>query len=305
MLLENESTLDLDLDMDRIKSTLEEKGYVVIPNILNDNEIIEYIDEFNKWMNSIDNLDEIHSLVDFHGIFKHHQVGHQRFAWLLRTNPKILNVFKSLWNTDELVVSFDGCCYYSSDYYDDPRYWIHSDQSPLKKGLQCIQSFVSLTSNRERTFIVYEGSHKLHEDYTKTYNLDNPSDWNPIKKEYADSINFCKKTLEVETGSMVLWDSRTFHQNTCGYPSCNEERLVQYLCYLPKNHPLNDEDMHQKRIQCFNDLRTTNHYPYPITCVPEQPNVYNYYNNDNIYIDYKVQEKPILDDLMEEIEKLL
>jgi len=292
-------------NMDNIKREFEEKGYVVIPNILNQSEITEYIDEFNSWLNSVEFLDELHNYIDFHGIFKHHQVGHQRFAWLLRTNPKILNVFKSLWNTNELVVSFDGCCYYPEEYDGFPSYWTHSDQSSQRKGLQCIQSYVSLTSNEERTFVVYEGSHKLHEHHSTTYNIDNPSNWYPINEEYTETIQEKRKILEVEAGSLVLWDSRTFHQNTCGTPTCNEKRLIQYICYLPKNHELNDEETHKTRVNNFNNLRTTNHYPYPINCVPEQPITYNHYYNDNLYIDYSNLPIPILDDLMSKIQELL
>ena len=295
----------MDMDMTLIKQEFDEKGYVVIPNILNNTEIIEYISEFNKWMDSIPKSDYLHSQIDYHGIFKYFQVGHQRFAWLLRTNPKIINVFKSLWDTDELVVSFDSCCYYPNTYKGTESYWIHSDQSPLKKGLRCIQSFVSLTSNKERTFVVYEGSHKLHEDHSNSYNLQNPSDWYPIQEEYVETIQDRKKILHVEAGSLVLWDSRTFHQNTCGPETCEEERLVQYLCYLPKNNEINDENMQNLRFNCFHKRRTTNHYPYPMSQISLQPSTYNYYNNDNLDIDYSTLQDPNLDDLLDNIYELL
>lgn len=291
--------------MNLIKQEFEEKGYVVIPNVLNNEEIIEYICEFNKWMDAIQDSDYLHNLIDYHGIFKYFQVGHQRFAWLLRTNPKILNIFKSLWNTDELVVSFDGCCYYPPNYIETPSYWIHSDQSSIKLGLQGIQAFASLTSNKERTFIVYEGSHKLHEDHSNTYSIQNISDWYPIREEYVETIQDKKRTLHVEAGSLVLWDSRTFHQNTCGPETGTEERLIQYLCYLPKNNVINNEDMQDLRRECFDKLRTTNHFPYPISPIPLQPNTYNYYNNDDLYIDYSTIPKPELDDLLDDIYKLL
>ena len=288
-----------------IKQELEEKGYVVIPNVLTKEEIDEYTLEFDKWLKSIQHLEYVHNIIDYHGIFKYYQIGHQRFAWLIRTNPKIINIFKSLWDTDELVVSFDGCCYYSSDYKDTPRYWTHCDQSPLKKGLCCIQSFASLTSNEERTFMVYEGSHKLFEEYCDTYNKDNPSDWNPIEEEFIETIQDRKKLLKVEAGSLVLWDSRTFHQNTCGEETCDEKRLVQYLCYLPKNNEKNTVDEQYKRSSYFDDLRTTNHFPYPMSPISLQPNTYNYYNNDTFYIDYSELSKPKLGDLLDKIERLL
>ena len=30
--------------------------------------------------------------------YKNHQVGHQRFAWFIRTRPQVINVFKHVWN---------------------------------------------------------------------------------------------------------------------------------------------------------------------------------------------------------------
>ena len=104
-------------------------------------------DEFNKWHELVPELTSHHELIDFNRIYKHHEVGHQRFAWLARTNPKILNIFKQIWNTDELVTGFDGCCYYPKDYVGQEKYWTHSDQSSRKKGVYCYQSFVSLNNN--------------------------------------------------------------------------------------------------------------------------------------------------------------
>ena len=288
------------------KNELQENGYTVIPNVYNDEEIQEYHNEFNKWMNSVENLPELHDTIDFNGIFKHHQVGHQRFAWLARTNPKIINIFKNIWNTDELVCSFDGCCYYPKDYIDTPRYWTHSDQSSKKIGLYCYQSFLSLTDNSQRTFIVYKGSHLLHQDYFKTMQIEGLTDWNIIDKNYLQTISENKQILNVKKGDLVIWDSRTFHQNTCGSITCEEERLVQYLCYLPKNNVGNTVEQQEIRKNCFDNKRTTNHWPYPMGIVPEQPNFYNYNNPNNlIYIDYNSLPKPDIDDLLNKIKKLL
>ena len=286
------------MDLDLYINELFEKGYTMIPNVINENEIMDYIFEFNKWMDSFENSDELHSMIHRNGIFKYFNVGHQRFAWLLRTNNKIQNIFKKIWNTDELVTSFDGCCYYPKISNENDTYWVHSDQSCIKKGFRCVQSFVSLTKNKEKTFIVFENTHKLHEDYGIKYNIDNPSDWNPICQEYLEYINIPPKFLQVEPGMMVLWDSRTFHQNTCGPPNSIEERLVQYLCFLPKNHANNNEEERNKRQYYFENEYTTNHYPYPMAHVPKQP-------NNKIYIEYNNLPKPYLDDLLPEIKKLL
>jgi len=281
---------------------LEENGYTIIHNVYNNEEIEEYKREFFDWYKNTKDVERLHQVIHGNGIFKYFEIGHQRFTWLARTNPKIINIFKHLWNCDEVVTGFDGCCYYPSDYKKEDVYWIHTDQSSHKKGRHCYQSFLSLTSNNERTLLIYKGSHLLHEHYFKTLNIDAPRDWCVLDKNYVSNLEDRKVYVKVNAGDLVIWDSRTFHQNTCGNLNCNEERLVQYLCYLPKNNIKNDKIQQNLRREYFEERYTTSHWPYPITNVPLQP----YYNKDNrITIDYASLPKPKLDDLKEEIEKLL
>lgn len=292
--------------MEKHKIELAEKGYTIFKNVLTNREISQYKSEFYAWLNKIPNLKKHHSIIDFNGIFKYYQVGNQRFAWLVRTNPKILYIFKELWNTDDLVTSFDGCCYYSSEHKETQHYWTHTDQSSRKKGLYCYQSFISLTKNSERTLQVYEGSNLLHENYFKTMNIDSPNDWNIIDEDYIKTILNKQINLNVNAGDLVIWDSRTFHQNLCGNEYTNEERLVQYLCYLPKNNQENTEEEKNYRKKYFEKLRTTSHWPYPLNVVPNQPIFYNHYNPENpIVIDYNLLPLPNLNDLKSKIYELL
>lgn len=290
---------------------LEFKGYTIIHNVLNNDEINDYLNEFNKWRSNVPDLDYLHNIIDFNGIFKHHEVGHQRFAWLARTNKNIINIFKQLWNTDELATSFDGCCYFPSNYKNIDMYWMHTDQSPQMKGSCCYQSFVSLTDNSERTLVLYKESHLLHEKYFQDMNIDNNIQWHIIDYNYLENLNIEHKKikLSVKKGDLVIWDSRTFHQNSCGSTSCEEERLVQYLCYLPKNSEQNDQKQRNLRLKYFNNRRTTSHWVYPMNAVPLQPNSYNNYSDLNnlnrIYIDYNNLPIPYIDDLLPKIKELL
>lgn len=295
----------MSFDYKEIERNLQENGYSVVENVLSQQDIDEYKMEFFKWFNSIDNMEEIHSFFHGNGILKFFEIGHQRFSWLARINKNIISIFQYLWKTDQLVVSFDGCCYYPSNYEGKEKYWTHTDQSPLKKGLHCIQSFVSLTDNKERSLVVYEKSHLLHEKYCEEYKLDSSNDWLILNKEYVKKLINQKKILNIKKGSLVLWDSRTFHQNTCGPELCDEERLVQYLCYLPKNNDLNDDLMKEQRLACFNQKLTTSHWPYPIRPVPKQPYWLESYFNTSEIINYDLLITPYLDDLMDEILKLI
>ncbi len=152
-------------------------------------------------------------------------------AWYIRSLDSVQRPFREIWETDELVVSFDGACYMSQGEKHRDSNWTHTDQAPGKKGLHCVQGFVVLTTNSESTLRVYLGSHLLHEGVL--INSDKKKDWVRIDDEWLRDHEGLKRVLTVPAGSLVLWDSRCFHQNQ--YGKISEERLVQYVCYLPKN----------------------------------------------------------------------
>ena len=287
--------------MDYIES-LETNGYAIIPDILCDNDIDYLTTLFKDWYNSIDNIDYLHNKINPHYIFKYHQVGHQRFAWYIRTHPNVRKVFERIWNTTELVVSYDGACYMNpKNLTPNPNsVWTHTDQCPKNKDFICVQGFVSLTDNKHNTLLVYEKSHKLFEQYYKNKNLQNSTkDWNLIDTKFLNSIKDSKIILNVPKGSMVIWDSRLFHQNVC---TSYEERIIQYVSMLPKDNILNTISTQHKRIKYFKELRTTNHWCYPIKVNSLQPNTYG---DNELFIDYSELTPPDLTDLLDDINKLI
>ena len=292
------------MNTEMIKEQLNTNGYCIIENILNPNEIFKAKELFYDWYNSIDNFDYIHSKINPHNIFKFHQAGHQEFAWYLRTLPQIKNTFANIWDTksDNLVCSFDGSCYIKDNNNKlNTKCWTHTDQAPKNKGLTCYQGFISLTDNKNNSLVVYEGSHLLHESYFTSINNTNDSkNWQLINPDYLSTISDKKRILEVPSGSLVLWDSRTFHQNI--HSDSNEERIVQYISMLPKNNKLNSLSMQKKRIKYFKELRTTSHWSYPIRVNSLQPQTYG---NSSLLIDYDKLKKPNLDSYMNDILKLL
>jgi ectoine hydroxylase-related dioxygenase (phytanoyl-CoA dioxygenase family) len=277
---------------------LAEKGYCVIENILATEEVETAVKYFREWFSSHPQIAAVHNKISPHGIIKFHEVGHQKHAWYIRTRENVQNVFKEIWKTDEIVVSFDGCCYLPTDCKKKDNIWTHTDQAPIKKGLKCIQGFVALTDNIDRTLVVYEGSHKLHEEYAKEYNLTSTKDWLLIEHNYLDKISDKKKILNIKAGSLVLWDSRTFHQNQ--YGTNNEERIVQYVSYLPRCNLT--KKILEKRQKYFADKRTTSHWAYPVKVNGQQP---QNYGDSKLIINYCELVKPDLADLIEDITKLI
>lgn len=283
---------------------LAENGYCVIENILTAEEVATAVENFREWFASHPQIEGVHSKISPHGIIKFHEVGHQRHAWYIRTRPNVINVFKNIWDTEEVVVSYDGCCYIPPNCKKKDKTWTHTDQAPTKKGLKCIQGFVALTSNTDRTLVVYEGSHKLHEEYAKEFNLTSTKDWLLIEQQYLDKISDKRKVLNIKAGSLVLWDSRTFHQNQYGNASNtntnNEERIVQYVSYLPRCNL--SKKMLEKRQKYFADKRTTSHWAYPVKVNGLQP---QNYGDATLKINYSELVEPKLEDLIEDITKLI
>jgi ectoine hydroxylase-related dioxygenase (phytanoyl-CoA dioxygenase family) len=282
------------------KSDLMTKGYAIIEDVLSPAQVATAKQHFFEWLDKSPELKAKHRKIDPHGIFKYGQVGHQVHAWYIKTLAAVQEPFRVLWNTTELTTGFDGSCWIPSAFTGKDKIWTHTDQAPDTKGLACVQGFVALTSNEERTLVVYEGSHLLHESYMREHDLTGKKNWQLIAPEYLAGISESKRVLKVKAGSLVLWDSRTFHQNQ--YGKAGEERIVQYVCFLPKAHKSNSKSQQQKRIKYYEERRTTSHWPYPLNVNGLQPRTYG---DKALLLDYTQMPAPQLADLDDKIRVLL
>ena len=299
------------MNIEEIKQDLATKGYAVVPAVLAPEEVEEYMTDMRAWQDTIHDYEFIHKAVNPHGIHKFHYAGHTRAAWKIRLNINIRSIFAQLWGVDDvengLTVGFDGSCYIPPDCRLRDKVWTHSDQSPLVDGLACYQAFATLTSNESRTFVAYEGTHLLHKDYFESKGPVSASNWqrcdpHDILGRFADR----KRVLRVDAGDVVIWDSRTFHQNQYGPPpppgESGEERAVQYICYMPKSVRENSPAMQAKRLRYYASRRTTSHWPYPIRVNSMQPQAFR---DTRRRIDYDTLPVPYLRDLHHQIQSLL
>ena len=285
-----------------LKRDLDEKGWAIVKSVLTPGEASYVYEMYHEWMESVPQL---MGVARHHGIFKTGEAGNQYHSWFVRTHPNVQRQFTEIYGTTEFTTGFDGSCYFSKEEVTrgDPN-WTHSDQAPSKPGFECVQSFVSLTKNEHRCLRVYEGSHKLHEQYMKDRGLDvgetKTKNWHKIDLDFLETIQDSMRVIHVEPGDMVFWDSRTFHQNQVG--EGGEERIVLYICLQPKHHPKNTAAMQAKRLKYFHERRTTSHWAYPLQVNGLQGQTYG---DPTQTVDYSLLPKPDLTFLMPQIMKLL
>ena len=300
-------------DIENIKNTLDEYGVAIIPNILDEEEcskfesgMFDYLEHITQKFetpinrNNTETFKEWYKLLPKHGMLQQHfWIGHAQFNWDLRTNPKIINVFRNIYDTDDLLVSFDGASFSppheitKRGYYKNND-WLHVDQNYLRNDFECIQSWITAKDVNEgdATLTVLVGSHNFHKDCQDEFGIDNKDDWYKLNEEQVDFyyVNGCKKIdIICPTGSLVLWDSRTVHAGKEALKTRKKDnfRMVSYLCYTPRN--MASKKVIKKRIEAFENMRTTSHWPHKCKLFPKNPRTYG-----NALPDVEEIEFPVL-----------
>jgi hypothetical protein len=287
-------------DASGLKKTLEKYGVAIIPKVLTTTECdnmysgmwdaLEHLtsgwtvplnrDDPSTW-SSISFLLPLHSM-----LMQHWGIGHAQYIWDLRQNPKILAIWKTLWNTEDLLVSYDGIsCHLPPEttgrgWLLRPGGWLHTDQSYTRNDFECVQSWVTCRDvlTGDATLMVLEGSHKYHGAFALAYpTAVSKDDWYRLDDNqrtfYIDKG--CKPVyIKCPKGSMVFWDSRTIH---CGQEAMKGRtstniRSIVYLCYTSRT--LATKADLKKKQKYLNERRMTTHWPHKVKVFPKLPRLY-------------------------------
>lgn len=103
------------------------------------------------------------------GLYNGYSCGHEQYAWDIRQEPGVIDAFARVWNTNELLVSFDGLNIsvpLDLDKEKDKELslpWPHVDQSPTRQFLHCVQGIANLAPNGplDGGLMVLRGSKEL------------------------------------------------------------------------------------------------------------------------------------------------
>ena len=274
----------MSLPQQNWQTKLENDGYAIIHGILTEDECKTMSDGFWSYFTRLtngrlnkDDPTTYKALFDYfpiHGmLYQHYSIGHMQEIWDVRSHPKVVEIFRKIWNTDDLVVSFDGASFSLPPEVTNRGWhrkdWLHLDQSPHRSDLECIQSWVTAedVGPGDGTLTVLKGSHLLHGQFAKQFGLDQDKkhrlDWLKLEPEHVQwyKDHGCEQTaVECPKGSMVLWDSRTVHAGRSPLKgrSVPRNRIVAYVSMMPASLLRNGERLKKQRA-CL-EGRTTSHW---------------------------------------------
>ncbi|KAJ5999994.1 hypothetical protein N7481_000403 [Penicillium waksmanii] len=254
-------------------------GYTVIKNALSKERAQQYQTDALTWLESFglgfdrndkstwkkENLPQNWK----GGMYLHFSAAHEKYI-----DPGVIEPFTKLWETDELVVSFDTVNItlpqsIVGEYDSTP--WPHVDQAPKRRGLRCVQGIVNLSEAgpKDGGLVVMKKSAPLFNQFFDENPVKGPTPWRTAKHE--DFHPFQEKDLDwyrshgcelvkvcAEPGDLILWDSRQMHWAQFG--ESDLIRTIAYVTYTPAKW-MSEEDRLLKK-DLFENYETTTHWPH-------------------------------------------
>ncbi|CAF3658172.1 unnamed protein product [Rotaria sp. Silwood1] len=259
---------------------LNDNGYAVFSHVLSSDEIPSNIDLLWK---HLENLPAPYQI-------KRDDARTWDIAW--PGNPNVKKIFAQLWQTNELLVSFDavGCFrdWHWNSAWKTISGWYHCDQNPIEKPHRCsIQGFVSLTDTNEFTggLVVVPQSHKHFEQLQSiTRSGKGRANFCRVRRNHSLLKQFKPRLVKCKAGDLVVFDSRCIHCNT---PALDTEemttfnkdktpqllRIVAYVCMSPTAMVSSDklEEFRKTREEFVRDRIICTHWPCELNVSGESP----------------------------------
>jgi len=209
------------------------------------------------------------------GILLEPTILHSKAAWFIRGLPAVKKSFEIIWNTSDLVVSFDSLLMWKPWWEKENDAWtpntegLHIDQNPFHKPqFCCVQGMVPLYDVTPQIggLAVVAKSHlegaRLKTDYPQ---WSKSGDFCVLSKK--DAVQKHPKILFCNAGDLILWDSRTVHGGivgtggTTGNPP-HLARLSQTVCMTPRAWASAKVQAQRKTV--FESGKGTSHWPHEV-----------------------------------------
>jgi len=261
---------------------LNAEGYAVVASVADDEALVsaerllwDFLEKWTPWRRATPStwtdqgFEQIGSVQN--GIMNGAGAGQSDFVWHLRTLPTVRQVFEKIWETSNLIVSFDGANVFRpwhAGFRKTVCGWWHVDQGRGKQGRHAVQGFVSLYEANGKTggLTVIPRSHLRFGEVVE--DQQNPSiDYCTVQPYSAILHELPRRLVCCQPGDLVLWDSRTVHANAPAPeepvgPADRLLRAVAYVCMTPASFA--PEDIKRGRRAAYEYRFSTSHWPHKL-----------------------------------------
>lgn len=280
----------------------QEHGYVVIAKALSQSEVARALDLTWSYLEKLGTgikrsdpstwSNEAWPTLAHGGIIPSNGIGHSEAQWYVRSVPAVHQSFAAVWDTDDLLVSFDGMAIWRPTA-GDPEWktnqgaaWLHVDQNAdLRPGFCCAQGMVSLLPMDRSTGgnVLIPGSHIDHFPKITTTYADRfaklPKGIDHFRFPENDANLSHVQMSHMEPGDMLLWDSRVVHCSSPGIEESPTEqkplaltRVVSLICMMPRSLT-SDEVLRWRKTRAIEDRVSTTNWTDRIVNIDEAPNI--------------------------------
>lgn len=247
---------------------IRERGWAVIPNIMSPEKVLDHQNQFWDFLESCNDKLSRHNQQTWiksnlpnesYGVIRHY-FGHTKLQWSLR--ELAYPYFAKLFDNTNMLCSFDGGSFILPDRKDRKdrkswKEWFHSDQGRFFPDAPVgIQGVITLSNHDSKGggTVVVDRSNHIWKKYLDTHPLEGYSNCRINLDHLIDAkiIKIC-----APAGSLILFDSRTFH---CNISPQEGYRMAVYVSMQPR-HGIDSKTL-SKRIKAYEDNRMTNHWCY-------------------------------------------
>ena len=244
-------------------------------------------------------------------------MNHSKFCWNTRILPNIKKAFTKIWNTNELLVSYDAINVFRP-YKWYPEWltksnWWHVDQHGLSRGYNriCVQGLVTYYDVTQETggLCVIPKSHIYYKEISlRNDNINQIQDFVTIPMKDSLLQTYDGILIAAKAGDLILWDSRTIHCNTCAininkndiilnHSQENNDiiRLISYVCMLPIS--ITSKEVIESRKHGYIHSIGTTHWPNKLVSNYESDNPIDITQSSSEvlklvgYNDYEIENK--------------
>lgn len=226
--------MNLNRELSERIEDLERDGLIIIKNVIPKKE-----------------CDHIITRMDTEAYYSHSEL-----MWQIRTDPRILSIFQTIWNTHDIITGYDGIGVKRANSPNGLQW--HVDQDPFNiQGRACLQGILAITESNITQFAL--GSHLYHQKLTKT--CTEPQDWQFINIDENMIHTFQKIQPKLNKGDIIVWDSRLTHRVVAR--ENKNKRIVAYLSFSPLSYA--DKPTLELRKKLYNIGASTTHWPHRVT----------------------------------------